>query len=376
MSIASQFLAGRNLRSDNTTAQVAQNQPATSVPILPAADQTREDQIGDPISGQSRYDFNYKAFPNDLGTDYARDYMIININVPVNSAGTDQRGVPTGSLLTGELSTVDRQRNLTGGTGAASPGIAGGGTVDASNPAALLGAAAGGYSLSRRTRRIAESIAIFMPSGGLVYNYQNKYEEISMTALTGKVIAGGASAIGGLAAGILGRSFERAQQGSATAGAITNAAGRVLSQTQLLNGFPINPRVEVLFSHNDLRQFRFDFLMAPRNVRESETIKDIIKILRLNSVPEISQAAVAGLVPGGFTYIPPAEFDISIYHNNAINPHIPRINTCVLTVIEVQYDPTDGIFSTFSNGHPVAVRMTLGFQEVEPLHKTRINQGF
>jgi hypothetical protein len=115
--------------------------------------------------------------------------------------------------------------------------------------------------------------------------------------------------------------------------------------------------------------------MAPRNVQESETIKEIIRILRYNSAPELG-GSFFGTVSAGFTYIPPAEFDITIYHKNIPNPHIPRINTCVLTVIEVQYDPTDGIFSTFSNGHPVAVRMTLGFQEIEPLHKKRINEGF
>jgi hypothetical protein len=349
---------------------------AKSSPVLPAADQTREDQIGDPLSGQSRYDFNYKAFPNDLGTDYARDYMIININVPVRSDGKQRGAISGGNILSNELSTVDRARTSVFGPGRSTTGIgAGNNTVTRpDNPVGAVGAvgfaAVSGRPLARNTRRIAESIAIFMPSGGLVYNYQNKYEEISMTALGGKV-AGGILAAGvGALTGIAGRSAEAARRGASSAGAITDPAGRVISQAALLTGFPINPRVEVLFSHNDLRQFRFDFLMSPRNVQESETIKEIIRILRLNSVPEIDA------LTAGFTYIPPAEFDISIYHNNAINPHIPRINTCVLTVIEVQYDPTDGIFSTFSNGHPVAVRMTLGFQEVEPLHKTRINQGF
>jgi hypothetical protein len=209
-----------------------------------------------------------------------------------------------------------------------------------------------------------------MPAGGLVYNYQNKYEEISMTALTGKVAGGIADVVLGVAGSVVKAAYERTQQVSRATGGIVDATGRVISQAAILTGFPINPRVEVLFSHNNLRQFRFDFLMSPRNVQESETIKEIIRILRLNSAPEISGEF------GGFTYIPPAEFDISIYHKNIPNPHIPRINTCVLTVIEVQYDPTDGIFSTFSNGHPVAVRMTLGFQEIEPLHKKRINEGF
>jgi hypothetical protein len=319
-------------------------------------------ETGDRISGQSRYDFNYRAFPSDLGTEYARDYMIININVPVNLAGTARGSFQQNTL--NQDSTVDRQRNDTTSTGRSSTGIFGGTALN------FATALVTGAPLSRRTKRIAESIAIFMPAGGLVYNYQNKYEEISMSALGGKVLSGAAALGAGAIAGALSRSLETGQRVGRSVGSITDAGGRVLSQIGLLSGFPINPRVEVLFSHNDLRQFRFDFLMSPRNEVESETIKQIVRTLRFHSVPEIDRGTA------GFTYIPPAEFDISIYHNNAINPHIPRINTCVLTVIEVQYDPTDGIFSTFSNGHPVAVRMTLGFQEVEPLHKTRINQGF
>ena len=55
--------------------------------------------------------------------------------------------------------------------------------------------------------------------------------------------------------------------------------------------------------------------------------------------------------------------------------NIIRINTCVLERCEVDYAPS-GVYSTFTNGHPVAVRLSLGFREIEPVHKKRILQGF
>jgi hypothetical protein len=110
--------------------------------------------------------------------------------------------------------------------------------------------------------------------------------------------------------------------------------------------------------------------MAPRNLKESESIKKIIETLRFHSAAELDKNTL------GFTFIPPAEFDITFYNKGVENTNIPRINTCVLNVIEVDYSPASGVYSTFSNGHPVAVRLSLGFTEVEPLHKTRIMQGF
>ena len=44
--------------------------------------------------------------------------------------------------------------------------------------------------------------------------------------------------------------------------------------------------------------------------------------------------------------------------------------------IEVDYTPISGAFSAFENDHPVAVRLSMGLREVEPVHKTRVLQGF
>ena len=98
--------------------------------------------------------------------------MVININVPTTVGGSPRgafTGTPFQTLLGNDSSKVDVLR-----------------FGNVSVPGAPNAVNAPAFSLPRFTKRIAESIALYMPSG-LVYNSQNKYEEISMTAIGGKV---------------------------------------------------------------------------------------------------------------------------------------------------------------------------------------------
>ncbi len=302
---------------------------------------------------QSKYDFTYKVFPNDIGMDYMGHYMVININVPVVpfSQG-DARGsnIVTSQfdVLNGEYSKVDVLRF---------------GNVNS-------GDANSGTGLPRRTRRIAQSIALYMPGSQMIYNGRNAYEEISLTALGGQILTGVLSQGIGAAFGFVGRSIGSYLDGVAGAGQVLNSAGQIISGTAQLAGMPINPRVEVLFATTPLRDFQFEFLMVPRNEEEAKTIKEIVKTIRFHGAPEIDS------VTGGWTYIPPAEFDITFYHRGVENLSIPRINTCVLLECEVDYAPNLGIWQTYRDGNPLATRLRLVFKEIEAVHKLRVLQGF
>jgi hypothetical protein len=99
-------------------------------------------------------------------------------------------------------------------------------------------------------------------------------------------------------------------------------------------------------------------------------MKNIINALRFYSAPELDSQT------SGFTFIPPADFDISFYKDGKENLAIPRINTCVLEEVTIDYAPMNDQWVTFSNGHPVAAQVTLKFRETEILHKKRILQNF
>ena len=323
---------------------------------------------------QSQYDFSYKVFPGDLGMDNNGHYMVININVPTNF----NRTAPRGSDLTlrqftflpdspQNYSTVDKLRNL---TGSLNYGWKVGGEEN-NRPT---------FAIPRRTRRIAQSIALHMPTP-LIYNTHNAYEEISLSALGFKLGASGLTAIASTVTAAIGKTIDAGLAAGALAGrAISKGVQAVSTASKLLQS-PINPAVEILFSNTLVRQFTLEVMMAPRNEQESLDMKEIIKTLRFHGAPEIAgdQIDLTGVGLGkygsGLFWIPPAEFDITFFNKGVENMNILRINTCVLERIEVDYAPT-GIYSTFRNGHPVAARLSLGFRELEPVHKKRVLQGF
>ena len=301
------------------------------------------------LNGGQTYDFKYLSFPGDLGQENNGHYMVININVPVtpSALGGGARGDLTQFFaLTNADSKLNRLRD-------SKSAINGSGLRFPFEQQNTSGATQGESAVAPRfTKRIAESIAIFMPSS-LVYNTQHAYEDISLTAMVGTFGAAALSALG--AAG--------AVAGSAISSFVGGSGGQLAKAA----GFPINPRIEVLYAHTPQRQFVFEFLMSPRNQKESQIIKSIIKTLRFHSSAELTLK--------GFAFIPPAEFDITFFNKGVENINVPRINTCVLERVEADYSPT-GVYSTFSTGHPVTVRLSLGFRELELVHKLRVAQGF
>lgn len=313
-----------------------------------------EGQASGSTLGQSKYDFKYLTFPEDLGTDYVGHYMVININVPTEgfklTNGLDVRS-PAGQFtnLFTPLSGSDRQVSKVDTLRYGNTGLSSGNKTI--------------FSIPRQTRRIAESIALFMPSG-LVYTDQSAYQDIEMSSYGGTAATAALTAAAGVLLGV---------DGANKMAQYVDQFGQAVSSLSQVMGNPINPGVEVLFSTKVVREFAFDFLFAPRNEKESLNLKSIIKTLRFHASPEINTIATGGYL--GATWIPPADFDITFFKHGIENTNIMRINTCILHRIDVDYNPA-GAYSTFTNGHPVTVRMTLHFKEVEPIHKARVVAGF
>jgi hypothetical protein len=308
-----------------------------------------------PSLRQTQYDFTSRVFPEDLGQEDNAHYMILNINVPVKGLGPGagglfspqnteitNNGVPiNGTVLSGfpNLSTVDKLRF--------GRSIYSGGAFNQNF-----------LSPPRYTRRIKESIALHMPNGGLVFTEPNVYEEVSMTAMAGNFV-------GGILSTLLPKEGTLVNRTEGMS--LFNSVGSVIKSGSQILGAPINPRVEVLFSTRPQRQWVFEVFMLPRSETEAATVKQIIQTIRFYAAPEITTS--------GFFFVPPAEFDITFFFNGEENQNLPRINTCVLERIDVDYAP-ETTYSTFRNGQPIAVRMSLAFREVEILHKERVFQGF
>ena len=135
----------------------------------------------------------------------------------------------------------------------------------------------------------------------------------------------------------------------------------------------VNPMVEVMYSKPELRNFRFDYIFYPRSESEARSVQDIIYQFQYHQAPELKSGTA------GYMLVPPSTFDIGFYYRGVINPNIPRILSCVLKQVDVDYAPNGfHAFESDNNqskpilggtGMPVGIRLSLAFQETQYVTK-------
>ena len=75
-----------------------------------------------------------------------------------------------------------------------------------------------------------------------------------------------------------------------------------------------------------------------------------------------------------FVYIYPSEFDVMYYQGGQENTNLHKHTSCVLTEMNVNYTP-NGNFTTFANGMPTQINVTLAFRELALLTKDKVKEG-
>ena len=158
--------------------------------------------------------------------------------------------------------------------------------------------------------------------------------------------------------------------------------------SQNTNGKIMNPYMEQVFQGVGLRQFDFNWKLVPRNKKEQQSINRIIKTLRSNILPNISDnflsdAENAGTDAGGRPIVDrwltvPKVFQLRWKHNGAEIDSLPRLKPCVCKNISVQYTP-DGVWATHmmdGQPNPVSYNLTLSFGEMEIITGKDAESGF
>lgn len=374
------------------------------------------------VLSQSQYESSTYRYPIDLGYTDKAHYIVININEQrltsfgsagasgdsptaianqqgnPHAAGTSQTMQTFGDTVTavnnsdfaqsafgGIGSAIDSLSNTLGGFG----GAGGVGETAASAVQGAKGFVSGVHGLMmksasqlsngsiRAQKRIKDTIALYMPDT-LAFTTNQSYQDVGaggqmLTALA----AGGKSAVDILKSNA--SPFEKGQQLGINLSPfilsnLSKQAGG-LGQIAFSQAFGVvqNPMLEVLYSSPEFRTFRFDFQFYPRSASEGKLVQGIIELLKFHQAPEVAQGG-----SNGYFLVPPSEFDISFYYNGQVNPNIPKISTCVLTSMDVDYAP--GGFSAYEipgqgatmggTGMPVAIRMSLQFKETEILTKS------
>lgn len=372
----------------------------TTVTTTPTQD-AKSQGVGELSSLESGgYDFTTTRYPLSVGTNDAPHYVIFNINLPDNSAylanNTVIANVNSASQTNYDLKQGQGGIYQLNGT-SVSQAAAGGFLVGLVNPAPVggaLGTAAGATLINTvgsqlqirpKLKRIAKAIALYMPDT-VLFEYQHDWQTSSVTEALG--VGGQAAVVGGGLGNVLGNEWDNLKgldfkkmgtniynnaQGAEAVGYAASALGGGSNFGELalrsINK-AINPQVEMVFKGTDNRGFVFTFDFQPRSSAESADILDIIRTFRLYAAPELTKDG------GGRYYIPPGQFDISFYFNNLENQKIPRISTCALVGIAVNYVGS-GQYATFNDGMPVHINLQLTFKEMDIIYRELIDkQGY
>ena len=255
---------------------------------------------------------------------------------------------------------------------------------------------------SKTTTELLGTIYLNMPNN-IQYSEDagwNPSELGLLGQMTKSVVEGGAVGVGAKAAGgIAGASGSLV--GGAVGGAMAKVAsimglggssligvavGAVAAGSGLQRGAEAamsvaqNPYMEMMFSGIGFRQFKFDFVMRPKDEQEVRTVGNILQMFREHARPSY----VGGTFRQTFMNYP-QEFHISFltYDEGSAplsevfteNLHLPKLKPCVCTSVESNYTP-QSIWTAYRGGASPAINLSLGFQESELVMASDVQDGF
>lgn len=140
----------------------------------------------------------------------------------------------------------------------------------------------------------------------------------------------------------------------------TSVFGGNVTLNQVLareSGQILNPNMELLFNGVTLRTFRFSFKMTPRDDKESEQIKYIIRSLKRNMAAKSGETFLTS----------PNIFELRYRQGNNNHPFLHKFKPCALTDMAVNYTG-ENVYATYGDGTPISMTMDLTFKELVPIY--------
>ena len=134
-----------------------------------------------------------------------------------------------------------------------------------------------------------------------------------------------------------------------------NVIGRTTGQV-------INPNLELLFSGPNLRSFNFNFNLTPRDAEEARIIRKMIRAMKRNMTPQVSDKDLFLKSPRIF------ELEYIFGDNTEQHPFMNKFKPCACTNFTVNYTP-DGSYMTY-RGEPsmTSYQIAMSFGEIEPIY--------
>jgi hypothetical protein len=130
-------------------------------------------------------------------------------------------------------------------------------------------------------------------------------------------------------------------------------------------GGAINNNLELLFNGPTLRSFTFNFKLTPREPKEAQVIKEIIRVFKKGMSPALSNSGLFLSAPNVFKlkYIYTGKGNLKEDH-----PYLNKIKVAALRDFSVNYTP-DGNYMTYNGeGSMTQYDLSMTFGEIDPVY--------
>ena len=230
-----------------------------------------------------------------------------------------------------------------------------------------------------------------------ILNFLAEAEGKKIPQLLSEGLAGAGGFISGTAKDLNAALTEVGGVGAAVNSSNVNLLGKTVLGSTLLNliGFQVSPEsilargagvipnnnLALLFNSPTLREFTFSWKMSPRSREEATRVNNILRFFKQGMAAKKSNNSTGG---GGASYFlgTPNVFDIHFktaktkdYEILDRNDSVLRIKTCACTGAAVNYTP-EGMWNAYEKGQPVAITLTLRFNELEPIFDTDYDNNY
>ena len=156
--------------------------------------------------------------------------------------------------------------------------------------------------------------------------------------------------------------------------AVSALGGNISAQSALgrSTGQILNSNLELLFQGLTLRTFPFNITFSPRSRDESDRVKLIIRRFKQSMAAKTGRTDYA--VNGGIFLKAPDIFRLKYLSNGRTHPFLNSFKPCALTNMSVNYTGA-GTYSTYGDGTPVNIKLSLTFKEINPIYAEDYDDG-
>ena len=161
------------------------------------------------------------------------------------------------------------------------------------------------------------------------------------------------------------KAFSAGFAGAAVNALLGQGSTNINSLIARATGGIINQNVELLFNAVTIRpEFSFSFDLVPRFKKESDEVKQIIRIFKQAMAAKRGNTTETG---GGFFVKSPDVFNVQYMSGGKVHPFLNRFKPMALTSMSVNYTGS-GQYATYSDATPVHMQLTLAFKELTPIY--------